>query len=303
MAASKTVQAAGFAVAGMAGMGFIDNFVKVIAEDIGLWQFHAARSAMVLAVFVPAALWLGWDIHPRKLWAVALRSFLVATAMILYFGALASLPIAQVGAGLFTAPIFVLVLSATLLRRRIGPWRIGAVGLGFLGVILLLRPDAAAFSWFSLVPVLAGFFYALGALCTKTLCEGEGTTALLAGFFTVLGLWGLGGTIVLSGGETSIAQHGFFGAGWQDWTVRALFWTVAQGAISVIAIGCLTRAYQIAEASHVAVFEYTFLIFAGFWSYVLWSELPDAIGLMGIALIVVAGVTIVIRGEGEAAPA
>ena len=62
------------------------------------------------------------------------------------FGAVAVLPIAQVGAGLFTAPIFVLIFSALFFGLPIGKWRIIAVGLGFAGVLLLLRPDAGAFS-------------------------------------------------------------------------------------------------------------------------------------------------------------
>jgi len=57
------------------------------------------------------------------------------------------------------------------------------------------------------------------------------------------------------------------------------------------------RAYQIAEASYVAVFEYVFLIFAVFWGYVLWGDLPSSIGFFGIALIVGAGTVIVMRSE------
>lgn len=299
MARTQTLRAAGCVIAGMALMGFIDNFVKVIAQDIGLWQFHLSRSIFVLVLLVPIALWRGWAVWPKRVWAVLLRSFCVATSMMLYFGALAALPIAQVGAGLFTAPIFVLVLSALVFKTPIGKWRILAVALGFGGVLLLLRPNAEAFSWISIIPVLAGMFYAFGALCTRSFCEGEGTTALLSGFFLVLGLWGAGGVIALWASTATPATHGFFQTGWQPWTTSAAFWTLMQGVISVLAIGLITRAYQIAEASHVAVFEYVFLISAGGWAFILWGEAPDAAGILGIALIVAAGLVIILRSRSE----
>lgn len=282
-------------------MGFIDNFVKLIAEDIGLWQFHAARSAVVLAILVSIARVAGWRVRPLKPWAVAARSFFVATAMILYFGAVAALPIAQVGAGLFTAPIFVLIISALFYRARIGRWRVLAVALGFAGVLLLLRPDAGAFSWFSMIPVLAGLCYAFGAVCTRAYCAGESTATLLAGFFVVLGLWGLLGLgyFWASGAATEPVRDGFFGTGWQPWTARAASWTLAQGCVSLVAIACITRAYQIAEASHVAVFEYAFLISAGLWAYILWGEALGALGLLGIGLIVAAGIVIILRTRPE----
>ncbi len=301
MAASRTTQAALFAVTGMALMGFIDNFVRVVAQDIGLWQFHFARSCFVLALLVPLALVLGWQVRPVRVGAVAVRSFFIATAMVLYFGALAVLPIAQVGAGLFTAPIFVLVFSALFFGLPVGKWRVIAVGLVFAGVLVMLRPEAGAFSAFSLIPVLAGALYGFGAICTRQYCEGEGTIALLAGFFFVLGVWGALGVVwfAVAGDVTDPAVDGFFGTGWQVWTFSAVFWTGAQGLVSLVAIGLITRAYQMAEASRVAVFEYSFLISAGFWSYVLWGELPDLIGLAGIALIICAGVVIILRSGQE----
>lgn len=288
-----------FAAAGMALLGFIDNFVKLMAADIGLWQFHFARSAMVLGVFVPLALILGWRVRPLRAGAVAFRSFFTATAMVFYFAAVAVLPIAQVGAGLFTAPIFVLLISAVFYGLPVGRWRIFAVGLGFAGVLLLLRPDAGDMQLMSFVPVLAGLFYGYGAVCTRVYCEGETTATLVTGFFLVLGIWGALGLVYFwaTGGITHPSTDGFFGSGWQPWTANALFWTVAQGVVSLLGLGCITRAYQIAEASRVAVFEYAFLISAGFWAFVLWGEAPDAIGVLGIALIVAAGVVIILRSR------
>ncbi len=294
---NATFHAALFAMGGMGLLGFIDNFVARMAQDIGVWQFHGVRSAIVLAAFVPLAVWMGWKIRPVRAWAIGLRSFLTSTAMILYFGALASLPIAEVAAGLFTSPIWVLVLSWGLLRHRIGPVRILAVAIGFGGVLMILRPEAAGMSWMSFVPLVAGLFWACGAIATRTICAEEGASALLVGFFAGLGTWGALGLAYFAamGVETDPLRDGFFGTGWQPFTAVAWAVLLGQAVISLIGVGMLTRAYQLADASHVAVFEYAFLVSAGFWAYVLYAQIPDPMALVGIALIAVAGMLIVLR--------
>ena len=90
----------------------------------------------------------------------------------------------------------------------------------------------------------------------------------------------------------------FFGTGWQPMTARAMWWILAQAVFSLIGVGLITRAYQLAEASFVAVFEYSFLISAGVWAYVLWGDLPDAIALIGIGCVIAAGVVIILRSSG-----
>lgn len=278
-------------------LGFIDNFVARMAEDIGVWQFHGVRSAVVLSFLIPLAIWMGWKVRPTRLWAVAVRSFLTSTAMILYFGSLAALPIAEVAAGLFTSPIWVLVLSWLVLGQRIGPVRILAVAIGFTGVLLILRPDAAGMTFASVVPLGAGLFWACGALATRTICADEGASALLVGFFAGLGVWGaLGlGYFALTGIETEPLRDGFFGTGWQPFTSFALTIVLTQAVFGMVGVGMLTRAYQLTEASHVAVFEYAFLVSAGFWAYILYTQVPDPMALIGIALITVAGLLIVWR--------
>lgn len=294
---NSTFHAALFAMGGMGLLGFVDNFVPRMAEDLGVWQFHSVRSAMVLAGLIPLALYMGWSVRPKRVWAIGLRSLFTSTAMILYFGALASLPIAEVAAGLFTSPIWVLLLSWGVLGHRIGLVRILAVAIGFGGVLMILRPDAAGMSWFSVIPLVAGLFWACGAMATRTICKDEGAAALLVGFFLGLGLWGVAGLgyFAAAGAETDPIRDGFFGTGWQCFTNTGFIIVLAQAGISVIGVGMLTKAYQLTEASHVAVFEYAFLVSAGFWAYMLFGEIPDPLAVLGIVLIALAGALIVLR--------
>lgn len=291
--------AAGLILLAMAIIGFIDNYVRVIAEDAGLWQFHVVRSCMVLPVIALAAWWRGWKLAPVRLWAVAVRSGLVGTSVLLYFGAVAVLPIATAGAGLFTSPIFVLLITLAIFGGGIGPWRALAVLVGFAGVLLVLRPGGDAFTPVAAIPVLAGALYAAGSLATRRLCAEESPHCLTFGFFLVIGLYGAIGAVALwatgSGGTPETAS--FFGTGWQPMTAQFLGLTLLQAAGSLVAVFLLVVAYQIADPSYAAVFEYSFIPFAGVWGFVLWGESPDAVGLIGIACILLAGSVIILRGR------
>jgi drug/metabolite transporter (DMT)-like permease len=277
----------------MAIIGVIDNYVRFIAEDAGLWQFHAVRSAMVLACMAVLGVVLGWRWKVIRPWAVLIRSLLVGCSILLYFGALAALPIATAGAGLFTSPIFVLLISVLVLGVRIGRWRIAAVALGFGGMLLVLRPGSAAFEPVALVPIAAGALYAAGSLATRRLCAEESPQMLTAAFFATIGVFGLVGLAVLGRAEGA----DFFRTGWQPLTAQFLWLTAFQAIGSLVAVGLLVRAYQIADPSYTAIFEYAFLLFAGGWAWLVFGERPDAVALAGLIAIVAAGCIIILRGR------
>ena len=90
----------------MAMIGFIDNFVWMIAAEISVWQFHLVRAAMALPLLVLAAAVFGLPLWPKRSARIAIRAAVQSFAMLCHFAALGLLPIAQVGAALFTAPLF-----------------------------------------------------------------------------------------------------------------------------------------------------------------------------------------------------
>ena len=155
---SLHLKAAFTMVCAMAILGVIDNYVVHVAGHIGLWQFHLTRTLMAVPLVIGLS-WLGFgQLMPRRLWAVALRSALISIAMLFYFSALAFMPIAQALAGLFTSPIFVLIISGLILGDKIGVWRIAAVALGFAGTLIVLQPDPNDFDVTLLIPVAGVFF-------------------------------------------------------------------------------------------------------------------------------------------------
>ena len=299
---SRPLFGAAMIIGGMVLIGFIDNFVQVFADFAGLWQFHSLRSAIAIPTIFAVAWLAGFRLKPANWGGAMLRTVLIAASMLLYFGSLPMAPIAQVGAGIFTSPIWVLVFSTLLFRTPIGPRRILAVAIGFSGAMLILRPWEAGFTIWSVVPIVAGALYALAMIATRRYCADEPTLGLNLLFFAVLGGAGAAGAGVLhlAPQPDLAAEAGFFFQAWV-WPLPATAWALLalQAFGSIIAVLMLTRGYQSAETSLVIPFEYTFLISASVTAWAIFGERVDQTTLIGMALIVGAGLFIATRPAPE----
>jgi len=286
-------------VSAMAILGVIDNSIPRLATEIGLWQFHLTRALFAIPLIAVLA-WMGFgQLAPRRLWAVALRSALISIAMLFYFSALALMSIAQALAGLFTSPIFILLISALFMRQRIGPWRILAVSVGFVGILFVLQPNPNDFDLLVLMPVAGGLFYAMGSISTRSLCAQESTVALLLGNLVALGLCGLLGLGVLEllPMDSVPGPEGFVTRGWV-WPIwQALPWVVIQAVGSVAGVFLIIKAYQLGEPSQVSVFEYSIMIFGPLFAWVALGQQITHWQIVGIALIAVAGGIIALRSK------
>ncbi|MGB7317094.1 MAG: DMT family transporter [Planktotalea sp.] len=290
-------QAAIFMVIAMFIIGLIDNYVALIARDISLWQFQFLRACMALPLLVLVAVFGFGSLRPLRLWAILLRNGLIAVGMLFYFGALAFMPIAEALAGLFTAPIFVLLISIFAFGEKVGLLRILAVLVGFVGIIVVLGPGQGNLSIVNFLPVFGGLFYAMGSVATQRLCAQESTIAMLAGLFSLQGLIGLSALVILALWAPDAPQ------GAEGFLLRGMIWPgtltwvliVVQAVGSLIGVGFLIRAYQSGEPSFVAVFEYSVFIFGPLFAYLLFGQGIAAQQMIGIAMIAAAGSLIALR--------
>lgn len=300
-------------ITAMACIGLVDNYVALIAQDLSLWAFQFLRAVMALPMLA-CAVWLGQgslqSLRPLRLWAVVVRNGLIALGMLFYFASLAYLPITEALAGLFTAPIFVLLISVFVFGEKVGALRVAAVAMGFGGLLLVLWARAgtgtdagtggggAGLGFAAVLPVFGGFFYAAGSVATQRICAGESTFSMLGALFFLQGL--IGGTVLLvltwNGAEAPDGAAGFLVRGWV-WPT-SLSWTLVfvQAAGSLIGVGFLIRAYQSAEPSFAAVFEYSVFIFGPFFAFILFGQTLTAVQIAGIILIAAAGSLIALRG-------
>ena len=292
---NRTLAAFGAVLVYASVISFTDNYVRVIARDAGLWQFHATRTAMAVAILALVAVPMGLRLWPKRPWAVFARSAIHGTAMLIYFGALAFLPVAQVAAGLFTAPLFVLFFQRYLYGQPIRGVQILAVLIGFAGVVLVLGPEALSGATLAaLLPVISGALYAMGNIATRRWCAGETAETVVAGFFGMLGVYGLLGMAVLWAFPLAVPEgpEGFLQRGPVWPTGEFLWWTFVQAAGSLVGVGMFVKAYQMAEVSRVSVFEYVILPASALWGFILWGETLGWFAWIGMALIALAGIVI-----------
>ncbi len=213
-------------------VGFIDNYIVVIAETASLWQFQIMRAGLALPILIIISAFGMGRLRPVRWWAVYFRSFLTALSMLFYFGSLAFVPLSDALAGLFTAPIFVLLISAFFLRQAIGPIRIIAVIIGFLGILLVLGNTPEEFSYISLLPAIGGFFYACGSVATRQICMGETTLSMLAALLVIQAAIGFLAIFCIStfGFDAPLGADGFILRAW-SWEMSSFIWWIVLQAV------------------------------------------------------------------------
>ena len=292
--ADRPLAAAGSILAAMAIIGFIDQFVQLLQDRSSVWTFFVVRAAMMAALAGAFCAVARRRLTVRRWRGVVARSAAMSVALVIYFGSLGFMSVAQAAAGLFTAPIWIMLMSAGLFGLRIGPVRVAAALAGFAGVVLVLSPDPATLGWTSFVPVLAGAFYGLGAIATREWCPGEGALELSLASFAGQTAWSLLAIAVLAatgGGDDFVTR------GWVAPDATVLWVCVLQAVGSLIAVTLLTRGYQLAPASVASIFEYSVLGFAALFAWAVWGEATGPLGLLGLALIAGAGAVIALRGR------
>lgn len=286
-----------YVLSAMLILGVIDNLIVLISDVSSLWTFHAARTAIAVPLIFLMARLSGRTLRAKRPAWVVLRNVFTATALLIYFGCLAFLPIGIVVAGLFTAPIFVLILSVLFCGQRAGIRRWGAVVLGFVGVAFMVQPEEGAFNMVAILPAIAGLFYAIGAIGTRAWCAQEDPLVMSATYFMVLGVAGLAalGVLAVWPVQAVPGPDGWVTRGFVRPDATMLWVLVLQAVGSIFGTVLLTRAYQIGEASFVATFEYSVIVFAAVFALVFWGQTLSPLALLGCGCIILSGVIIAVR--------
>jgi drug/metabolite transporter (DMT)-like permease len=229
--------------------------------------------AILLSVFGPGGL------RTRHLGTHALRGLFLVGGAATFFLALKSLPLAEATALFFAAPIFITALSVPLLREHVGWRRWSAVIAGFAGVLIIVRPGAAAFEPASLLAVATALLYAFAMIAVRWIDRSEGvwTMTLYVVLFPML----FSGLVVIPQWQVPELSH------------LPVFLGMALFGTSGIAL--VSHAFRLAPAAIVAPFEYTALIWATLLGWLFWNEIPGIWTYAGAAVIIASGIYIVIR--------
>jgi drug/metabolite transporter (DMT)-like permease len=268
----------------LAGVFFssLDALAKYLIRDHALLLVVWARYAGQMLVSTPIAWHRGgpgfW--RTRHFGVQLLRSLCLVIATACLFSALRHLPLAEGSAIMFLAPMFAIVLSRPVLGERPTLARWLSAIVGFMGILLMVRPGSAVFHPATVLLVLAAVSNALYALLTRKLPGDAPHTTL---FYTALV-----GTVLL----TLALPFGDLPA---RLTPRDGLFLLLLGVFSGLGHAMLIGAYLRAPASLVAPFTYLQMIWATFYGYIVFGHLPDGLSALGMAVIVASGIALVVH--------
>ena len=173
----------------------------------------------------------------------------------------------------FASPLFVVALSAPILRERVGTAAWVGVGLGFLGVLIVVRPGIGSIAWAALLPLANALLFALYQVLTRLASRADPPATTLA--------W-----TILTG---FLLTTPLLPLGWSNGTLAGWFLLILSGLLFGAGNLLLIRAFAAAPASILTPFTYTQMLAAVLFSMVVLGDLPDPWTLAGTALIVLAG--------------
>ena len=271
-------------VLSMAAFTCNDAVMKAVTQTLPLYESVALRGMAVLALMVAAALVQGDGLRltvPRgDVAALVIRTAADIVSTLLYLLALRQMALADLSAIMQALPLAVTLTAALFFRERLGWRRLSAIGVGFLGVLLILRPGTGAFDTWSAVALLSMMLIVVRDIATRYFSRqvGSGTIAFHAALAVMLS------GFVLGAGE--------------DWRMPDL----PEAALLLLSAGFLTVGYltavatmRVGEISFVAPFRYTSLVWAILLGLALFGEWPDGWTWVGSALVVGAGLYAILR--------
>ena len=287
-------------------MSTADMIVKLFSSSLPLWQIYVVRSLIVIPILAafPILRREAIRISPISFRWVAVRSLLLAFMYIFIYAAAPVLSLSVIAATLYTGPLFIAIFSALLIGEPVGPRRWAAIALGFVGVIVIIRPAASDFTALALIPIVAAILYALANVLTRAKAQEESPLVLGFALNYALILVGLAATLAIALWNPSPEQAGFYPFLLGRWVPMGSDEWMIIAALAVLMVGIsvgLAKAYQSAPPAVIATFDYAYLGFAAFWSFAVFHEAPDLPTIIGLVLIAGAGL-MAISGPSKGRP-
>jgi drug/metabolite transporter (DMT)-like permease len=234
-------------------------------------------------------------IRTRRLGRQLVRAGLLLVSYTAYYLAIAAIPLAEAVSLYYSAPLFIVLLSGPLLGERVGPARWLAVLLGFAGVVVVLRPGSGVMEPAALLSVASAVFYGAAALMARRLGRTERASVMAFYQNVVFLAAALVMGLLAGGGGFAGAEHASLQFLLRAWAMPPpvdLLLIASTGIVGALGSWLLTFAYRIAEANIVAPFEYTAIVWAVIWGWLVWSEIPGIAMIAGIALVIAAGLIV-----------
>jgi S-adenosylmethionine uptake transporter len=257
-----------------------DALGKWLVADYGVGQLMMLRSVGAGLVLAPmiASMRVGlFDVSQTPL--QALRIVCMAVDTYAFYWATRFMPLADVMTFYMAAPLIVTALSAPLLGEKVERFRWIAVAIGFVGVVIALRPSPQMFSWASPLALFGATMFALGQTVTRKLRRTH---------WLSLVVWQFVGAGVIGAAATPFA-----------WTTPSLFDLTLMFLVGVVSMGCfvcITRALAMTRAAALAPLQYSSIVWATIMGWIVWRDAPTWPILLGNAIIIGSGLFVAAHG-------
>lgn len=253
-----------------------DALMKLAREAFPTGQAVTLRTGFAIVAGLTMVVLMGdWRKLPLGLRPLVLgRGIIEALCALTFIWALGLLPLANITAILMASPLLIVVLAVLLRIESVGWRRTVALAVGFIGVLIVMRPSAAGFSLAALIALASACLVAIRDLMTRMIGDDVPSTVITLTTTAIVGMLSIG----MGALET-----------WQSpWRIELIY--LALAAILVTAGGfCIISAFRNTDVGVVAGYRYSVVLVAVLLGWLVWGETPDKIAFAGIALIVGSG--------------
>ena len=253
----------------------MDATAKYLMKEIGpaqtIWARYTVQALLVTVLILPKISIYGKTKYPKLQFV---RSVALMMATTLFFFAFSKLGLAEASAIFNISPVLITLGAFLFLREQIGPRRVIGILVSLLGALIIIRPGSGVFTIYAILPLGAAIFYSTYSLATRFVGTDESPWTSL--FYSAIF-----GAICYS---IYIVFH------WNPMSNNALLLTIIIGLFGTAGHICLIKALTLGEASLVAPFIYTNLLFTTIWGVVLFGNFPDFWTIAGALIIVAAGI-------------
>ncbi|HEX2509509.1 MAG TPA: DMT family transporter [Microvirga sp.] len=269
-----------------------DVMGKWLVATYAVGQVLLLRSAAALLVLAPVLWRQGLPKRPAQPALHALRVAFSTLEVACFYWAVAFMPLADVMTYYLAGPIYVATMAVLWLGERLDGRRIAAILVGFVGVLIALRPSAATLTLPALIALAGSVFFALLMITTRKLRETSDTTLVLGQILGAL-LFGI-----------VAAPFAWVPPSPRDFALLSLL-----GVVAMLAHVCVNRSLKLAPASIVSPYQYTLLVWAVLFGYLVFGDVIHPATLAGAVVICAAGLALLVlerdaarRGRADIAP-
>jgi drug/metabolite transporter (DMT)-like permease len=280
---------------GVALFNVVDVIIKLVSAGYPLYEF-----ALIRAVATLPLLWLyvaregglgALQVPARELKLILLRSLMLFSGSILFGLSLAAMVIADVVAIYFVMPLIVAAAAGPVLGERVPLYRWAAMVLGFVGVLVIVRPGSGVFEPAALLALAAAVIEGLAQLIARLVpTVRTSAIAFYQGAVFIAGSLAL--TVLFAGGALESDLHpslAFMTRGWVTPTLSDFLVMLSAAPVTAAAMSLYAHGYKVAPASFVTSFEYSGILWAAFFGFLFFADVPAWTTWAGAAIVIAAG--------------